>query len=173
MRTSSDAVLSLQRYFAIAMGAEWDVRLWSDEGSFSPPVARIAEAGPLLSARHGRGSVDCTLPLQVHCYSAPAQTPSLSLARAREVEELLTTIIETGIAGGWPRRIPLYDFPGETRNAYDYLRVSDFSLARVQDSTDPTLVVVVADLRVAWSRPTLIDPAQVLAAELRLSEDPA
>jgi hypothetical protein len=173
MRSAADVVASVQRYLAVSLGAEWDVRLWSDEGSFSPPIARVSEAGPLLSVRHGRVSVDCTLPLQVHCYSRPERTPTASLARAREVEELLHGVIEVGRGDARPRRIPLYDAASETRAYYDFVRVTDFSVNRVTDSADPTITVVVADLRLAWSRSTLADVTAVTAAELRLREEPA
>jgi hypothetical protein len=168
MRTTAfDALLSAQRYLAIAMGVPWDVRLWSEEGAFSPPVARIAESGPLLSARHGRASTDLTLPLQLHAYTAPALTPTESLARARAAEELLHVAIEVGVGDARPRRIPLYSFPEETRNVYDFLRVVDFSVNRVSDSEDPTLVVVVADLRVQWSRATVVEPETITVADVR------
>jgi hypothetical protein len=173
MRTATDAVLSAQRYFAVALGADWECRLWTDEGSFSPPIARIAEAGPVLHARHGRGVVEMVLPLQLHCYTAPGPSAAASLERARAVEELLTQIIETGSGDGRPRRIPLYDFPGETRNYYDYLRVIDFSVTRTMDAQDATLIVVIADLRVGWSRVTVLDPDQVTVGELRLRDQPA
>jgi hypothetical protein len=177
MRTSHDAIMSVKRYMAVALGAEWEVRLWSDEGSFAPPVARVAEASPTLVARHGRVAVEVTQALQVHCYTEPADTVSGSLVRARAVEELLHTAIEVGVGEAWPRRIPLYDYdgidagePSTARNYYDFLRVADFSVNRIEDSEDATLVVVVADVRVRWSRATTIDPGTGTVESLRVEE---
>lgn len=175
MRTVTDAVSSIKRYMAIALPG-WEVRLWSDEGSFKPPLARVTESAPTQYDSR-RVATDITQAIQVHCYSHPAATVSQSLREARAVEELLTVAIEVGVDLARPRRIPLYDYdgkdagqPSNDRNTYDYLRVVDFSVNHVQDSDEPTIVVVVADLRVRWSRATTVVVPQVTVNSLRVEE---
>lgn len=176
MRTPQDAVRSVKRYMAEALGPEWEVRLWTDEGSFAPPIARVAEASPTLYASR-RVATDITKALQVHCYQAPADSVTKGTLAAREVEQRLVTAIEVGVGLAWPRRIPLYDYDGvpdnegsSERNTYDFLRVSDFSVNLVHDTDEPTVVIVVADLRVAWSQPTTVDVAAQTVNSLRVDE---
>lgn len=176
MRQVNDVLMSVKRYMAVALGPEWEVRLWSDEGSFKPPLARVAESAPTQYDSR-RVATDITQALQVHCYSHPADTASLALREARAVEEKLTVAVEVGVDLAWPRRIPLYDYegkgpgePSDARNTYDFVRVVDFSVNHVQDSDDPTIVVVVADIRVRWSRATTVDMALVTVNSLRVEE---
>lgn len=176
MRQVQDVLMSVKRYMALALGPEWEVRLWSDEGSFKPPLARVAESAPTQYDSR-RVATDLTQALQVHCYQHPAETATLALRDARAVEEKLTVAVEVGVDLAWPRRIPLYDYegkgPGEPsndRNTYDFVRVVDFSVNHVQDGDDPTIVVVVADIRVRWSRATTVDMGLVTVNSLRVEE---
>lgn len=176
MRTVHDAVMSVKRYMALALGPEWEVRLWSDEGSFKPPLARVAESAPTQYDSR-RVATDLTQALQVHCYSHPKDTASESLRDARAVEEKLTVAVEVGVDLAWPRRIPLYDYegkalgePSNVRNTYDFMRVVDFNVNHVGDADDRTIVVVVADLRVRWSRSTTADMGLLTVNSLRVEE---
>lgn len=176
MRTSQDVLMSVKRYMALALGPEWEVRLWSDEGSFKPPLARVSESAPTQYDSR-RVATDLTQAMQVHCYAHPKDTVSESLRDARAVQEKLTVAVEVGVDLAWPRRIPLYDYqgkgPGEpssARNTYDFVRVVDFSVNHVQDSDDPTIVVVVADIRVRWSRATTADMGLLTVNSLRVEE---
>jgi len=176
MRTENDAIRSVKRYLAIALGDEWEVRMWTDEGSFKPPLARVAEASPALYDSM-RVQTNIIQALQVHCFSAPAESTTAAMIQAREVKQLLVTAIEVGVDLARPRRIPLYDYdgiaesePSTKRSYYDFLRVLDLSLNVVQDSDDPNVVVVVADLRIAWSQATTVAPETVTVNSLRVQE---
>lgn len=176
MRTENDAIRSVKKYLAEALGQEWEVRLWTDEGSFAPPIARIATT-TAASYDSRRVFTDIVQALQIHCYLAPARSTSAALIAARSVAQQLVTAIELGVGLAWPRRIPLYDYDGvpedegsDARNTYDFLRVLDFSVNSVQDNDDPNVVIVVADLRVAWSQQTTIDPVVRTVESLRVEE---
>jgi hypothetical protein len=164
MRTEIDAINSVKRYMALCLGDTWEVRLWSDEGSFAAPLAKIAASGPLTSTRRGRGITDVALPLQVFLFPVVADSVSGAMANAYRLREIIFQAIDVGLGEGWPRRIPLYDYDGlidgqssNVRNSYDFLKVDDLSVNTVPDSDVPQAVVVVADMRVAWSRDTTIN----------------
>ena len=176
MRTENDAVRSLKRYLAIALGSEWEVRMWTDEGSFKPPIARVAESTPAIYSSK-RVQTDIVMGMQVHCFTAPAASASAAMVQAREVKQLLVTAFELGVDLARPRRIPLYDYdgldesePSTKRSYYDFLRVQDLSLNVAQDTDDPNVVVVVADLRIAWSQATTVSPETVTVNSLRVEE---
>lgn len=176
MRTVNDAIRSVKKYLAEALGDEWEVRLWTDEGSFAPPLARVSAASPTVYTSRRR-ITDIIQALQIHCYVAPAASSSAALIKARDVEQQLVRAIELGVGLAWPRRIPLYDYDGvaetegsSARNLYDFMRVLDFSVNAVMDSDDPNVVVVVADLRVAWSQLTTVDLSVRTVESLRVEE---
>lgn len=176
MRTENDAIRSVKRYLAEALGDEWEIRLWTDEGSFRPPLARVSESSPSVYTSH-RVATDVVMALQVHCYAVPAPSTSAAMLAARDVKQLLVRAFELGVGLAWPRRIPLYDYDGvpetagsNARNTYDFLRVRDLSINTVQDGNDPNVVVVVADLRIAWSQQTTIDPGYQTVESLRVEE---
>lgn len=176
MRTENDAIRSVKKYLAIALGDDWEVRLWSDEGTFAAPLARVAEASPTVYSSH-RVYTDIVQALQIHCYLPPATSTSAALTAAREVKQKLVAAIELGVGLAWPRRIPLYDYDGvddtevaTERSTHDFLRVLDFSVNSVPETDDPTSVVVVADLRIAWSQQTTIAPVVQTVNSLRVEE---
>lgn len=176
MRTSHDVMRSLRRYVSIALGSDWEVRNWIDEGSFAPPIARVAESGP-SSYSSRRVVTDVMKPVQIHCYQSPPDSASAARSDARRVEALLVRAIEVGVDLGRPRRIPLYDYdgvadnkPSDARNYYDYMRVLDFSVNSVFDPDDQTIVVVVADLRIAWSAYTTVDVGAKTVESVRVEE---
>jgi hypothetical protein len=176
MRTENDAIRSVKRYLAQALGQQWEVRLWTDEGSFSPPIARVAKTTAATYTSR-RVFTDVVMGMQIHCYLVPAKSTSAALLAAGDAQQLLVTAIETGLGLAWPRRIPLYDYDGvpedqgsDARSTFDFLRVLDFSVNSVQDNDDPNVVIVVADLRVAWSQQTTIDPVVRTVESLRVEE---
>lgn len=162
MRTELDALLSVKRYFALVLG--WEVRLWSDPGTYRPPMAKVAKSGPSASSRRGRGIADYTMPVQVFMFPDVAIDVSTGWTESLRISEMVFQAIDVGIGEGWPRRIPLYDYAGLTdgqgsnaRSYSDFLRVDDLSMNTVPDSDVPEAMIVVADMRVAWSRDTTID----------------
>lgn len=176
MRTEGDVIRSVKRYFALALGDAWEVRLWEDEGSFAAPFARVAESGPALYTSK-RFITDVVMPVQVHLYPVPSDTVTGAINVARGVRETVVQAIEVGVNGGWPRRIPLYDYdglvesqPSSARNTFDFVRVMDLSVNSVPDSDEPTAVVVVVDMRLAWSRVTTVDAPGETVNSLRVTQ---
>lgn len=177
MRTTVDALRSVKRYTAEVLGELWEVRLWSEQGTFRFPFARVAKTGPTSYASR-RVATDVLQAMQIHCYPPPATTVELALEQASALQELLVEGFETGVLLGRPRRIPLYDYDGVpagggsmARHPSDHLRVEDFSVNYLPDAQDQTRVAVVADLRVGWSRYTLRPaPIPLTATELRVRQ---
>lgn len=150
--------------------------MWTDEGSFLPPLARVAESGPALYTNR-RVATDIVLPVQVHMYPVPKDSTTLALREARAVREQVVQAIEVGVGLGWPRRIPLYDYDhveesrgSDVRNTYDFIRVRDLSLNSVQDSEEPTAVAVIADMRLAWSRDTTVNTPGATVNSVRVTQ---
>lgn len=181
MRTEADVMRSLQRYFALVLGDTWEVRQWTDEGSFEPPYARVAEAGP-ASYVSQRVYTDITLPVQVHLYAPPAISTSAAIGAARDLREQVMQAIEVGqidvTNAAFPRRIPLFDYAGlllgqgsESRNYYDFIRVLDLSMNTIQDANVPNAVVVVVDLRLSWRRDTTLSPQRDIVDSLTVTID--
>lgn len=180
MRTESDVLRSVRRYFASILGDAWEVREWSDEGAFELPLAKIAEVGAATYTSH-RIVSDVVLPIQVFLYQEPNVSTSASLRDARALRDVVWRAVEVGQVGdgaAWPRRIPLYDYDGLTetqtsnkRNTYDFIRVLDLSLNSIQDSEVPTGVVVVADMRLGWRRDTTVDPGNDIVNSVAVTID--
>lgn len=178
MRTPDDAIRSIKRYMAEALGEEWEVRLWSDEGAFSYPFARVTESAPTSYGPHRRVFTDITQAVQIHCYPSKAASMSAAQSLGRQVEQQVVRAIEVGVgAVAWPRRIPLYDYDGlddsegsNSRETYDFLKVTNFTCNRVPDSDDQALVVVVADLRVSWAQRTEIVVETLPVNSVRVDE---
>lgn len=175
MRTHEDALRSVKRYLALVLGDTWEVRMWADEGSYAAPLAKVAESGPALFTSH-RVYTDVVQPVQVHFFLPVAATVSEAMFAARKLRQQITEAIEIGIDQGRPRRIPLYDYDGlsesessSARNYYDYLKVRDLSVNTVPDSNVPTGVVVVADMRIAWSQYTTVTPDSVTVESVRVT----
>lgn len=176
MRTANDAVRSMKKYLAEVLGDDWEVRLWSDEGTFVEPFARIAESSPTTYSSR-RLWTDITKALQIHLYPPAATSTSAAMTVARDLEQVLVGAIELGIGLGWPRRIPLWDYDGvsleqgsDTRETYDFMRVTDFTVTSIQDTDDPNRVVVVADVRVTWPQMTTVDPGHKTVESLAFEE---
>lgn len=175
MRTENDVMRSVKRYMAIVLGPTWEVRMWTDEGSFQTPLARVAASAPATYTSR-RILTDIVLPIQVHCYLPDVDTVSAGLSAALACREQIIQGIEIGVDLGWPRRIPLYDYDGvddahgsEARNTYDFIRVIDLSVNSIPDTDEPTDVVVVADMRLGWGRGTTVNPDAETVESVRVS----
>lgn len=176
MRTSNDCLRSLKKYLAELLGDDWEVRLWSDEGTFVEPFARIAEASPTTYSSR-RIWTEITKALQIHLYPPPAASTSEAMTVARDLEQVLVRGIELGVGLAFPRRIPLWDYDGvslahgsDTRETYDFMRVTDFSVNSIPDTDDPNRAVVVADVRVTWPQMTTVDPGHKTVESLAFEE---
>ena len=164
MRTTADALRSLKRYAALVLGDEWEVRLWDEPGKFAFPFARVAKVGPTLMTGP-KIHTDVVQPFALHCYPPPDDSLEVAVLQAEQVEEILYIGFREGVSGGYPMRVPLFDYgmvPGEgagavavAREPHDYLRVEDFSVNRLADPTDERLISVVCDVRCGWRRSPL------------------
>lgn len=181
MRQERDVLRSLRRYFALILGDQWEVRQWSDEGSFEPPYARVAPAGQAIYTSR-RVYTDIVMPVQVHLYPPPQISSSAAMDVAWDLREVVVQAVEVGQIdvpnAAWPRRIPLFDYAdtpsvhgSDTRNYYDYIKVMDLSVNTIQDSNVPNAVVVVVDLRLAWRRDTTLTPQRGIVDSLPVTID--
>jgi hypothetical protein len=141
----------------------WEVALWAEAGTLAYPFCVVT-----LSAAAGTSGpalyYDVTQPMAIECYPTPPTDAEEAIHRAAVVQDaLLEGFRGQGVAEGRPVLIPLYDYDGvplaegveESRIESDFMRVLDFSPRVLAHPQDPTLVRVVADLRVGWrkSRP--------------------
>lgn len=176
MRTANDVVRSVKKYVSQCLGDDWEVRLWSDEGAWVEPIAIVSESSP-TTYQSRRIWTDGTKALQVHLYPGAAASTSDAMTLARNLEQRLVQMVELGLGLAFPRRIPLWDYDGvdlthgsDTRETYDFMRVTDFSVNSIPDSDDPRRVVVVADLRVTWPQMTTVDPGHLTVESLAFDE---
>lgn len=185
MRTTTDVLRSMNRYVALVLGDEWEVRLAADDVRHGAKFAVVSLVGPTLYSGPAIYQ-DAIQPMQVAAYQAPAESNETGLVAALVVEETLfggfsgkfpsysettndaTPVTRTVRTGS--RRVPLYDYSGVpldgvnagtfARNEHDYMRVLDFSTSRLSDPVDDRAIVVLADIRVTWRRPTHADPGK-------------
>ena len=174
-RTTADALRSLKRYAALALGSEWEVRLWDEPGNFAFPFARVAKVGPTLMTGPAIHT-DVVQPFAIHCYPPAQERLEVAVLRAEVVEEKLYTGFRIGVSEGRPMRVPLYDYTlvpetgagavAISRYPHDYLRVDDLSINRLHDPTDERLISVVADVRCSWRRSGRVPTGTKLVQEV-------
>lgn len=174
-RTSTDALRSLKKYVAQALGPEWEVRLAWQEGVFSRPFCRVGFAGPelLTGAAH---TIDVVQPFNVLCHPVEQPSSDASMLEVGRVSGLLTDAFRIGVqwdepsdpsdptsalvkVRGRPNRVPLWNWEGvpldgsvAQRFERDYLRVVNLSVNVVEDPSEELLRAVACDLRLNWRR---------------------
>jgi hypothetical protein len=171
----ADAMRSLKKYVADKLGADWEVRLWDEEGEFDYPFVRILAAGGALYS----GPVlwqDVIQPVAIHAYASPSQTTADAVIAAMQVEDALYSAFFNVRR---PARVPLYDYdgvplsdPGVIRQSHDYLHVVDFSTEQMASPEDDRLRWVVATMRLKWGRPAKVKPAEKVVKEVRVEQEP-
>jgi hypothetical protein len=176
MRSSEDALRSLKRYVAEALGGSWEVRLADEEGVFSRPFAMVWESGPAPETSRGVLS-EVAAPFTVHAYPATADAFGVPFGAEQAKGQALAALVLlraaflVGVGVGRPFRVPLWDYsavswgaPATARGASavgtgggsvhgDYMRVDDFSLNKVRDDVAEGLWTVVCQMRLGWRRP--------------------
>jgi hypothetical protein len=158
-----DATLSVQKYTALTLGDQWEVRLWQDRGqvSYRQPFALVLLVGDTANSGSAHYA-DLAQPMAVHCYPTPQESADASLIAALAVEDSLFSAFRmTGVGLGRPARVPLFDYSGvsdptkedsDVRWEHDFLRVTGFSTTRIPEPDDPRRVRVVASFTANWRR---------------------
>jgi len=113
MRTSVDALRSLKRYVASALGDDWEVRLSVDEGTFARPQALLQAAGSPVTLQGTQHTVDVQAPFVIYLYPESGSTHIESLISAGDAEELLFDAFHVGSGAARPLRVPFYDYAGK------------------------------------------------------------
>jgi hypothetical protein len=160
-RTSVDALRSVAKYLAFALGDEWEVRFSGEEYEFRLPFCLVAWAGQSVY-EGSREFPTVTRPMQIDCYPAHVDTVEAARLQAEEVEGLLFDAFRVGRGLGRPERIPFYDYAGvglgqgtsEKRLPNDFLRIVPGSLQiePLADPTDDRWIRIVASMRLSWRR---------------------
>jgi hypothetical protein len=158
MRTSIDILRSLKRYTAEALGDDWEVRLLSEEGTFSRPGAQVMEAGGQATTGPSH-TMEHTQSFSIHAFPEPGGTVTQSMIFAAEAEEQLLIAFRVGVGEGRAARLPIYDYTSvphdagsTTRGHADYARILDLEIRREQSPSDELLFSVAVEVRLGWRR---------------------
>lgn len=158
-RSHIDALRSLKRYVAVALGDEWEVRLSREEGAFARPFARVWQvAGTTYPLTGGRWVADMVQPFVIAAYPEQGRDADQAMLFAQKVENALYTAFRVGVENGRPMRVPLYNYyrvkSWDAGEWYPraFMRVNDLSTQPFPDPDENTLWTVVCDVRLAWRR---------------------
>lgn len=174
MRTPTDALRSVARYVAVAVGDDWEVRPSQERGVFNRPYARIAQV-PSLQMVTQRWDVSKLLTtFNILLYPALGADADASHLEAMRVADVMWTafagpgvgspVVRTPVDShrGRPYRVPLYDYDGialgepadETRrDPRDFLHVE--AAPEIQTFIDPQeerAYTLAANIRMSWLR---------------------
>jgi hypothetical protein len=174
-RGPADALRSLKRYVAIALGDSFEVRLSREEGAFERPFARVWQvAGTTYPLTGGKWLADVVQPFVIAAYPAAGATPDDALVSAQAVEDQLFRAFRVGVGGGRALRVPLcsynrasLDEPG-VWNPPAFMRVNDLSTQPFSDPDDNTLWTVTCDVRLTWRRLAETIPASAVLDGVRI-----
>jgi hypothetical protein len=158
-RSITDALRSLKRYVAAALGDAWEVRLSAEQGAFERPYARVRQvASATYILTGGRFLADVNQPFEIIAYPLRGDDPEDAILRAQTVEDALFRTFRVGAENGRPLRVPLYNYDGVPLNQpgmwvpRGFMRVADLSTQPFVDPDDNKLYSVVCDVRLSWRR---------------------
>ena len=187
MRTQTDALRSISKYAAVALGAEWDLAFARAEGDFQRPFCRVNWSTAATNVNRGMHHVEIRRTAALVCFPAVQEgdmAEELNLMEAQRTEEKLLHAFggpgahvpsyRSSSNRGHPRRVPLYDYSGVTLNqaataraTNDFLRViEDPQVNSVPDPANDRAYIVTLDLRVAWSRSIAVLATEPLTEEV-------
>lgn len=174
MRNNIDALRSLKKYTALALGSEWEIRLPEEEGAFKRPFCRVGVSTPGADTAIGARMVEKKQTFNLMAYPAEQSTPLQSLLEAERVRDLISVAFSVGVHApsmapsryrAHPRRVPLYDYDGialdapateQNRSPRDFMRVTgDPTATPVPDPEDDLLWVVTAEITLWWTKSTV------------------
>lgn len=168
MRTVLDALLSTQKYVAVALGDGWEVRLMQDRGEIieGQPVAVVMLVGDAIPGGGSARFMEYTQPFVVHCYPVTPATTTAAVIQASRVQEMLEWAFRVhGVGLGFPSRVPLFDYSAvadpltedsDVRFEHDFLSILNFSTHQMPDGDDPRRIRVIANFTARWRRTGLI-----------------
>jgi hypothetical protein len=177
-RAHQDALRSVKRYVAVALGDDWEVRISREEGAFARPFARVWQvAGTTYPLTGGRWVADMVQPFVVAAYPEQGRNPDEALLKAQRVENCLYRAFRVGVENGRAMRVPLYNYY-HTKN-WDqgvwypraFMRVNDLSTQPFVDPDEDTLWAVMCDVRLAWRRVAETIPDSPILESVRVRED--
>jgi len=178
-RSHIDALRSVKRYVALALGDDWEVRLSREEGAFARPFARVWQvAGTTYPLTSGRWLADMTQPFVIAAYPPPGRDPDQAMLFAQRTENALYRAFRVGVADGRALRVPLYnyfhtkDWEAGTWFPRAFMRVNDLSTQPFPDPDDNKLWTVVCDVRLQWRRIGETRPAGPRFAGVQLRRHP-
>lgn len=170
MRSQLDALLSVQKYTAVALGDSWEVRLESDRGEIveGTPVAQVMMVGD-ASSTGSAWFADVSQPMAIHLYPLPQETTTRSTIEATRVQETIQAAYRfRGVGLGYPCRVPLFDYDGvdphvedsDVRYEHDFLSVLNFGCSQLPDAEDRRRIRVIASFTARWRRvvPLVVTP---------------
>lgn len=177
MRTSIDALRSLKRYVAVALGPDWEVRLQAEEGTFKRPQAIILEPPGGAQVTGSAHSSDLVQTFVVHIFPERGNTVMESLTGAADVEEIIFNAFRSGVGKGRVARMPLYDYeavgpeePSDARRGTDFAQVLALSVERKQSPSDELNYTVTTEVRLGWRRNAGLPSSGRVATEVRTTQ---
>lgn len=161
-RSPWDVERSLKRYVALAL-PEYEVRLAEELGTFDRPFASVDEETTTTTLNvRPKSWADMDVPYVVRLFPVPYADPAQSKHGAHIDRDALWTAFEVGVADGYPRRVPLFDYDGLAMDEEGTVHTPRGSYARVLAHTarllaDPEddaglLWEVVVSVRLGWRR---------------------
>jgi hypothetical protein len=156
-----DALRSLHHYTAqhlLALDEEYDIRLAIEEDAWERPCAVVQSAGGISVGNRGRRVATSLRPYSIYVYPPAGSTAKDAEHIAARVEEQLAAMFQVGGYGGYPARIPNFDWadidddvglPDDARPVA-WLSVADASVDHKADPDDETLQTVWATIRLNW-----------------------
>lgn len=193
MRTATDALRSVARYSALALGPEWEVRLSTEKGTFQRPGAQVQQVPNVQMVTQRWSQAKFVAGYQIMCYPVAMPTADQSQLEALRVLDLLWVAFAGPGAGsptirrpvdsqrGLPFRVPLYNYDGiplfgpaafaaETaRDPRDFLHMEGQPEVTVTpDPGDETLYSVAANIRMSWLRSAAVPSGQPTTGSVRV-----
>lgn len=185
MRTPVDALRSVARYTALALGPDYQVRMSTEKGVFARPAARVVQL-PSLQMLTARWNVaQLTASYNIVAWPMPGTSADASnLAALDAADKLWTAFAGPGVGSptirrpadstrGHPYRIPLYDYDGipldgatafapeSARDPRDFLHMEAPPEVQVlNDPDEETFFAVAANIRMSWVRWAAVPSAQ-------------
>jgi hypothetical protein len=144
----------------LAYDSAYDIRLAVEEDAWERPAAIVQPAGPVIVANTSRRIGTMVRPFAIYIYPPKQDTAKAAELEAERVEGVVFNMFRVGGYGGYPARLPSYDWTGVEDNealidadAIAYLFVSDSNIDHRPDPDDETLQTVIAEVRLNWRTP--------------------